>query len=338
MKSFKEFLFEMTREEALSILGLPASFDAEELKKAYRKASSLNHPDRGGSTEMMQKVNQANDLLSKSAGKAKEQSDFKADYEARNAKFNAAHDVVVNTIKTKFDQNAFLKYFEAQTGKTFKVNVETSKVGKYGSANHASLKAEFESDDKEVRFSMSVSVDLINVVYPKGQLSASENAYFQMFISTEFFANNRKQKITARDYNTQNELSALTDPKIVFPPAKVKKGVENKTSKFSKKDMLLALETKLDATGTGQDDWFIPIGNDRYLSIYRMVLMRKAAWGVRGVWSKKGMSFKREFDSGVYIVIPEDEAALGKFERVVAKLKTEKNPDNWATIINSTLK
>ena len=338
MKSFKEFLFEMTREEALSILGLPATYDAEELKKAYRKASSLNHPDRGGSTAMMQKVNQANDLLTKSASKAKEQADFKTEYDARNAKYNAAHDVVVNTIKSKFDQNAFLKYFEAQTGKTFNVSVETSKTKAYGASHYANLKAEFESADKEVRFYMAVSVDLIEVVNPKGQLSASSDGYFKMFIATEFFANNRKQKITARDYNTQNELTALTDPKIVFPPAKVKKGIENKTSKFSKKDMLLALKTKLDAIDAGQDDWFIPIGNDRYLSIYRMTMMRIATWGVRGVWVKNGGGYKKEVPASSYIYVTEDEAALGKFEQVVAKLKTEKNPDNWNTILNATLK
>lgn len=338
MKSFKEFLFEMSREEAMGVLGLAPNFSADDLKKAYRRASGVNHPDRGGSTEMMQRVNQANALLSKSATAEKSKEDFKAEYSARAAKYNAAHDAVVNTLKTKFDQNAFLKYFEAQTGKTFKATIETSKVGKHGSANYANLNAEFESDDKEVMFYLSILVNLIDVVHPKGQLAASPDGYYTMSIVTEFFANNRRQKITSRDFNTQNELTALTDPKIVFPPNKVKKGVENKTSKFGRKDMLLALETKLGAVEAGKDDFFIPIGEDRYLSVYRSVMMRKAAWSVRGVWVKKGVSFRREHDVGGFIYLPEDEATLAKLVAVTAKLKTEKSPDNWTTIINSHLK
>lgn len=49
-----------TQENALRLLGLCASeANQEAIKKAYRKACSKFHPDRGGSKEMMQAVNEA---------------------------------------------------------------------------------------------------------------------------------------------------------------------------------------------------------------------------------------------------------------------------------------
>ena len=51
--------------EALEILKLSEEFNDEDLKKAYKSASKIYHPDLGGSTEMMQKVNEAYELLLK---------------------------------------------------------------------------------------------------------------------------------------------------------------------------------------------------------------------------------------------------------------------------------
>lgn len=38
-------------------LGVPRDADAQAIKKAYRKASSAAHPDKGGSDEAQQAVN-----------------------------------------------------------------------------------------------------------------------------------------------------------------------------------------------------------------------------------------------------------------------------------------
>ena len=54
----------MTYGEALATLGLPATFSAHDLKRAYRRTASINHPDRGGSTERMVLVNEAYAVLS----------------------------------------------------------------------------------------------------------------------------------------------------------------------------------------------------------------------------------------------------------------------------------
>lgn len=53
----------MKNEDAAKVLGLSGNLTKEIIKKAYKKACSLYHPDKGGSLEMMQAVNQAYDVL-----------------------------------------------------------------------------------------------------------------------------------------------------------------------------------------------------------------------------------------------------------------------------------
>lgn len=45
-------------------LGIERNASADEVKKAYRTKASAAHPDRGGDAAEMQRVNQANDVLS----------------------------------------------------------------------------------------------------------------------------------------------------------------------------------------------------------------------------------------------------------------------------------
>jgi curved DNA-binding protein CbpA len=46
-----------------AILGVPPNASAEEIKRAYRKAALAVHPDRGGSNRLMQRINEAWEVL-----------------------------------------------------------------------------------------------------------------------------------------------------------------------------------------------------------------------------------------------------------------------------------
>lgn len=54
---------DMSREEALAVLGLSEGATAEEIKAAYRRLIQRMHPDVGGSAELAARINRAKDVL-----------------------------------------------------------------------------------------------------------------------------------------------------------------------------------------------------------------------------------------------------------------------------------
>ncbi|MFZ5781487.1 MAG: DnaJ domain-containing protein [Pseudomonadota bacterium] len=54
---------DMTREEALAVLGLGEGANVEEIKAAHRRLIQRMHPDVGGSAELAARINRAKDVL-----------------------------------------------------------------------------------------------------------------------------------------------------------------------------------------------------------------------------------------------------------------------------------
>ena len=54
---------DMTREEALAVLGLAEGASAEEIKAAHRRLIQRVHPDVGGSADLAARINRAKDVL-----------------------------------------------------------------------------------------------------------------------------------------------------------------------------------------------------------------------------------------------------------------------------------
>ncbi|KAI5173119.1 DnaJ-like protein subfamily C member 19 [Nematocida sp. LUAm3] len=55
----------MHKEEARKILGVVASSTAEQINRNYRDLLLRNHPDKGGSDYLTQKINEAKEMLIK---------------------------------------------------------------------------------------------------------------------------------------------------------------------------------------------------------------------------------------------------------------------------------
>ena len=83
----------MTPQDAAKILNISGEITAAIVKQAYRKASSIYHPDKGGSVEMMQAVNAAYDVLKEYQGNIESNESTDQEY---GEKLNEAINAVIH--------------------------------------------------------------------------------------------------------------------------------------------------------------------------------------------------------------------------------------------------
>ncbi|UQJ95304.1 hypothetical protein IANJMKHF_00399 [Klebsiella phage CPRSA] len=143
----------MTYQEALKVLGATGSETSAEMSRLFKRASLRNHPDRGGSNELMQKINQAYDVVTKT-GPSGARSETAGDVRARYArqkkeweeKVDAYFVVAKNYFSTKFNAQEFAEYFTKYTGlpTTFKQEVTKGSHGVYASFRFTSGDAYFD--------------------------------------------------------------------------------------------------------------------------------------------------------------------------------------------------
>lgn len=312
MKNFSRFLTEMNLDQSMDILGLSGSFDDQELKLAYRRSSAKAHPDKGGSTDAQQKVNAAYDFLKKNATATKVQGDRETIWK----QYREVAVLIRDNLRENFKFDNYTNFFTDIFGEEFKGLItsnrpEESDIPKRGTPYFSSIDMEWSNADRTKVFQLHVSVTIADV-FQSGGL-ASPGTTYPMNVSTFAYIDNRKVKITSRDYTNSSKKAVFDTPDKVFPKSKIVR--KNKT-KFKKSDMISALKAEIRAE-VSEDFWFIPLKGDRFLAVTRGTMSRVAYWSITGIWFKKSKySWKRDdsYDR-TFMSFPEDEETLNKFKQ-----------------------
>lgn len=322
MKGFKQFIAERTIDmsSALKIMGLPTLPDENNLKKAYKKMSMKHHPDKGGSTAMMQDVNLAYDYLIKAIPNSSQGS----------RRDNGVDDwlkkmapVMRDEFKRRFDPKRYADHFREYAGKNFTWKMGGTPKGntfkKYDTPHYAGVQITFTSEDKETIFNLDINLYLINLYNSGGSLGGG-NKGVNLYVTTYGFHNNRKLKVSKRDWSISDSDKIFTDPNVIYPKAKMKrmfsaKSTAKASKRFAKRDADLFLRQKLGATSY-KENYKIPLGDDYILVIYRVTMMRTPFWMPNGLYLKH-----RRVDLLKTVSIGEMEPVFLELQKTVNKAK-----------------
>lgn len=288
----RSILLEITMDQALKALNIDKmdARDASKLKSAYKAASLKNHPDRGGSTEAMKDVNLAYELLSKFAGGSSTSSSSgpsssKFDWEASRKEYIELGFKVLEILKSTFKIQNFVDHFSKIYSKPFqyKITREWPKQGDRD-AHYAGMDVEFFDGSRDIVFKLNFSCYLIDAKYNKSIGGGYGNISYPLGVSAYGFFNNKKLKITQRDYQRTTDHDVLVNPELAFPSTRLNKFKSTASSKlFRKEDMILTLKNKIDGGEWNRDQFGVRLGDDkprRTLAFNRMTFQRMPYWTI----------------------------------------------------------
>lgn len=284
---YLKLIMEMSLSQALEVFGMQGSElgNPALLKKKFRNLSKENHPDHGGDVELMKNINVAYALLKTSKAA---QTSHKINWDDINKKYRGLASVVKTSLMAGFKPEIFIAYFNQFTTEKFEFEYtrvfpkETER-----SPSYAGFAGEFFTSNRDTVFELDITVHLTDIADQTGL--GYKNFQYPLIITAYGFHNNKKQKITQRDYQFSNDHSFFNDPSKIYPAAKLKKIFSGATSKrkFKKRDFQMFMAKKCKASI--DSDWCrLPIVDDFKLTLYRMVFMKVAHWGVNGVYKKSG--------------------------------------------------
>ena len=288
----------MTVQEALNVLDLdPQQLgDPAVLKQIYRARSLEHHPDRGGSKEKMQQINEAYEVLRRAAppggGRYRQTPSERAEEELRQEE---AFTIVEQGLRATFDEKRFTAHIEKHTGKKFNATSTIKRnVSRYGGGD-IKLDAHWVSQDGLTTFEMDVWSDLRSFEWGPRKLGAGGQDYsFSVHTLTRIFHETRKVKFRQSDWNLSSDSRVVFDPEKLFPKKKISTMMSGKEKKrkFAKRDMLLGLEKLVGARVwySGKDVLAdVPFGkDDQYLfQMHRNTMLGQAAWSIHRVYRGK---------------------------------------------------
>jgi hypothetical protein len=308
---------QMGVDAALQIFGLKKSDlgDKQIINSTYRQLALRHHPDKGGDTELMKKITVAKSVLDKAVGGVGGKSSF--DWEAVGREYVELARVVNDMLSSTFKPNNFTEYFSKVYGEPF-YWVENHRIPQPSDKNphYAGFDGEFFNKDRSVVFLFHISANLTNVKHAGNSLgSSSNNISFGLMVTAYGVYNNKKLKVSQRNWSHTNRHSVLFEPSETFPPKVLEKFKTSAAGrKFTKKDMVLSLKTQLGGSWDGQ--WVkVPLGGNLSLYFQRNVMFKTAAWTPTVFVGYRSAKF------GAYKTFPETEETLLKFKELYKIMK-----------------
>ncbi len=325
-------IFEMSVNDALTLFDMSASDlgDVNLIKKKYRELSIKHHPDKGGDLETMKKVNDAKITLDKAKAGS---SSGKFDWDAMNKKYQELGKRIKEKLMKDFKSENYTKYFEKIYDEKF--DYEQTKEfpkDKDRSPHYAGFQFDFFNKDRSIVFEIYVSANLVESQQTNVLGGGQGNISFPLLVHGYGFYNNRKLKISQRDWKSTSDHDVLTKPELVFPEKKLQQfKTKSKDIVFKKKDMITYLTKKLKGSWDGQ--WVkIPLKDDLKLYLARNVFMRQAGWSPQVFKKWKGVP------GGVYVTFPETLETAQYFEGLVKGALKKKSENDMIKYIHGELK
>lgn len=314
MKSFLEFLIEMSVTDAMKLFGLNEVPDnKEKLNKHFKKLALKHHPDLGGSEETMKLLNQAKELLDKNLGKKFISSysstsmtpDEKKSWQEERKKQMEYVKNLVSQIFAKFDEEIYKKYLEIAFGVSFSATKKTD----YYMNDRRQLIMEFADTERDKIFKLTFDIDEWDVrrqiFDEKSGLGSSDKTY-KIGIQSFVYIDGKKQVLVKERYYDSNDVKIFTDPTILLPKTKISKfakGEVRKNSKVSKRDFE-AMATgkfkgKVNSVGGNQYYYYIPVHNEEYIVVlWRNTFMRVGYYSLHAIG--KPLPKDRKYTFGEY--------------------------------------
>jgi curved DNA-binding protein CbpA len=275
-------IFEMSYDDALKLFNL---VDTKDLDKVYRKMAMQHHPDRGGSVEMMQKINQAYELL-KGYTKdnfQKAKSDAFDKRKSNYIRLKAMSTELVNKIKLALPsyESHFAKYFKLNPPQ---ISLKLDEPNSAWGYDLATIEVKFESDNNSMFIKLVVNIWADS---NKENMLSGDSSQYVINYDTFVYHNKKLHRMVKSKTLTWGKSSGdVLVPAIVFPPKRLEAILKKTSLNMSKKDFEAALVIefkKYQAAYERSFGGFIlhrPITDDIVPVLYRSTILRRAAWTI----------------------------------------------------------
>lgn len=333
----------MAVDDALDLFGISKEdlSNKDLIKKKYRQLSLKYHPDRGGSDELMKRVNDAKATLDKAKSISVRSSSGGFDWDELNKKYQELGKRIKKILQDGFQPEKYVAYFSKIYNENFKYDItKTFPKENNKRPSYAGFECEFYNKDRTIVFELYISSMLVDATSTTSLGGTDKYISFPLMVIAYGLYKNRKLKVAQRDWKSTNDHKVLHDPTLAFPEKKLEQFKQKaKHRKFTRKDMLTYLTKKLKGTYDGQ--WVkIPltdptpgkiIGDNLKLYLERNVFMRQAGW--------QPMLFKgvKAVPGGIYVTFPETEETAEYFDNLVSKAQRIKGEDKIIKYVHNEL-